>query len=74
MSPSPIEPATAHSMEVPKKQAMFSVSEDRGESGKHAVLNDSNDDGLATDAPKSYSRASVWLMILYSGLAIGSDG
>lgn len=27
------------------------------------------------DAPKSYySKLSIWLMILYSGLAIGSDG
>ena len=30
---------------------------------------------LADDAPKgSYSKLSVWLMVLFSGLAIGSDG
>lgn len=33
------------------------------------------EDGLETDAPKAYySKLSVWLMIVYSGLAIGSDG
>ena len=33
------------------------------------------EDGSPEDAPKSYySKLSIWLMILYSGLAIGSDG
>lgn len=33
------------------------------------------EDGLPEDAPKTYySKLSIWLMILYSGLAIGSDG
>lgn len=34
-----------------------------------------SEDGLPDDAPKTYySKLSIWLMILYSGLAIGSDG
>jgi hypothetical protein len=33
------------------------------------------EDGLPEDAPKKfYSKLSIWLMILYSGLALGSDG
>lgn len=31
--------------------------------------------GSVEDEPKSYySKLSVWLMVLFSGLAIGSDG
>lgn len=34
-----------------------------------------HEDGLEANVPKTYySKLSVWLMILYSGLAIGSDG
>lgn len=33
------------------------------------------EDGSVEDEPKSYySKLSVWLMVLFSGLAIGSDG
>jgi hypothetical protein len=43
---------------------------------KNATTNvEITEDGLPEDAPKSYySKLSIWLMILYSGLAIGSDG
>ena len=35
----------------------------------------SEDGGVLEPEPKAYySRLSVWLMILFSGLAIGSDG
>jgi hypothetical protein len=31
--------------------------------------------GQAEEAPKTYySKLSIWLVIIYSGLAIGSDG
>jgi hypothetical protein len=31
--------------------------------------------GQVEDAPKTYySKLSIWLVIIYSGLAIGSDG
>jgi hypothetical protein len=34
-----------------------------------------SEQGHVEDAPKTYySKLSIWLMILYSGLAIGSDG
>lgn len=34
-----------------------------------------NEHGKTDDEPKTYySKLSIWLMILYSGLAIGSDG
>lgn len=34
-----------------------------------------SDRDTVDDAPKTYySKLSIWLMILYSGLAIGSDG
>jgi hypothetical protein len=34
-----------------------------------------SEQGQIEDAPKTYySKLSIWLMILYSGLAIGSDG
>lgn len=29
---------------------------------------------VGMSAEKQYSKTSVWLMVLYSGLAIGSDG
>jgi hypothetical protein len=34
-----------------------------------------SDHGQADEAPKTYySKLSIWLVIIYSGLAIGSDG
>jgi hypothetical protein len=46
---------------------------------KEKTTNEKNDveveTGSVDDAGKSYySKLSVWLMILFSGLAIGSDG
>jgi hypothetical protein len=32
------------------------------------------EDGLPEEPKAYYSKLSIWLMILYSGLAIGSDG
>lgn len=37
-----------------------------------AVVEDDSENGEANKA--RYSKISVWLMVLYSGLAIGSDG
>lgn len=45
---------------------------------KKTTVPDANvaDTGIITDTPEKtyYSRLSVWLMVLFSGLAIGSDG
>ena len=45
---------------------------------KNATTKDAvevTEDGLPEDVPKAfYSKLSIWLMILYSGLALGSDG
>jgi len=44
------------------------------ETGKAAVTH-VHEEGTVHNEPKAYySKQSVWLMILYSGLAIGSDG
>lgn len=40
-----------------------------------AIATQVNEDEETAEAPKTYyNKRSVWLMILYSGLAIGSDG
>jgi hypothetical protein len=33
-----------------------------------------SEDGFPEEPKTYYSKLSIWLMILYSGLAIGSDG
>lgn len=39
------------------------------------VVVEVNEDGRMEDAPKKhYSKLSIWLNIIYAGLAIGSDG
>lgn len=46
----------------------------KGISSKDATV-EVSEHGQAYGAPKTYySKLSIWLMILYSGLAIGSDG
>jgi hypothetical protein len=62
-----------------------SASETRDESAneisktKSTVAKDTtieiSERGQIEDAPKTYySKLSIWLVIIYSGLAIGSDG
>lgn len=39
------------------------------------VVIEVNENGQMEDAPKKhYSKLSIWLNIIYAGLAIGSDG
>lgn len=41
---------------------------------KHTTV-EISEHGQAEEAPKTYySKLSIWLVIIYSGLAIGSDG
>ena len=40
---------------------------------KLAVIEVDSESGEVVSKPR-YSKLSVWLMVLYSGLAIGSDG
>jgi len=56
-----------HQVSTPKDATTVSTTKD-------ATVKVS-EDGLPDDATKTYySKLSIWLMILYSGLAIGSDG
>lgn len=53
--------------------------EDQTSAAKSTVAKDTtieiSEHGQAEDAPKTYySKLSIWLVIIYSGLAIGSDG
>ena len=41
---------------------------------KHETNVEVNEQGQAEDNSEKNSKLSVWLMIVYSGLAIGSDG
>jgi hypothetical protein len=49
------------------------VSTSKDATTKNAAV-EVSEDGLAEEPKKYYSKLSIWLMILYSGLAIGSDG
>ena len=65
-SGSDLRAGEAHQVSAPKDATIIST--------KDATVKVS-EDGLPEDAPKTYySKLSIWLMILYSGLAIGSDG
>lgn len=54
------------------------IPNDKDKSVAAAVTSVSSDDvevqPLETPEKKYYSKLSVWLMILFSGLALGSDG
>lgn len=51
------------------------TSKDNPVEAKKDIAVEVREDGPVDGAPKTYySKLSIWLMILYSGLAIGSDG
>ena len=68
---------------VPGPIATASISQDENDdqisASKSVVAKDTtveiSEHGQAEEAPKTYySKLSIWLVINYSGLAIGSDG
>jgi hypothetical protein len=68
------EPKVAPEIDtIPTHGAAISQNESKGAAEKQAP--DVETGSVDEESPKGYySKLSVWLMILFSGLALGSDG
>lgn len=69
------ESASQQPPEMASKSAEIKFADQTDEKKSISKANDHEIASIEEEPAKgSYSRLSVWLMILFSGLAIGSDG